>query len=111
MLSVREALEIALRETPRLPVELVPLIESSGRVLAEDVMADADMPPFPRSTMDGFAVRGEDVSQAPAKLQVVGFVPAGVFPNFSLLAMQAAKIMTGAPLPPGAYAVKKKKKT
>jgi molybdopterin biosynthesis enzyme len=99
MLSVREARNRLARD----------VASASGigsthrkfrRVLAEDVMADADMPPFPRSTMDGYAVRGEDVSQAPAKLQVVGFVPAGVFPNFSLLAMQAAKIMTGAPLPP-----------
>jgi molybdopterin molybdotransferase len=111
MISVREALEIALRETPRLPAESVSLAESAGRVLAEDVAADADMPPFPRSTMDGYAVRGEDVGQAPVKLQVTGFVPAGVFPNFSVLPRQAAKIMTGAPLPPGADAVQMIEKT
>ncbi|MGH7456420.1 MAG: molybdopterin molybdotransferase MoeA, partial [bacterium] len=111
MISVREALEIALRQTKRLPVELVPLLESAGRVLAEDVATDVDMPPFPRSSMDGYAVRSEDVRNAPAKLAVVGFIPAGSYPNFSLQPGQAAKIMTGAPLPPGADAVQMVEKT
>lgn len=111
MISVRQALETALRQTSRLPAESIPLLESTGRVLAEDVISDVDMPPFPRSTMDGFAVRSEDVRHAPARLQVVGMIPAGAYPDFSLQAMQAAKIMTGAPLPLGADAVQMVEKT
>ncbi|MCG3121103.1 MAG: Molybdopterin molybdenumtransferase [bacterium] len=111
MLSVRQALETALRQTTRLPVESIPLLESAGRVLAEDVITDVDMPPFPRSTMDGYAVRSEDVRHAPARLQVAGMIPAGSYPNFSLQTLQAAKIMTGAPLPLGADAVQMVEKT
>jgi molybdopterin molybdotransferase len=111
MISVREALETALRQTKRLPMESIPLLESAGRVLAEDVATDVDMPPFPRSSMDGYAVRSEDVRNAPVQLEVVGFIPAGSYPNFSIQPGQAAKIMTGAPLPPGADAVQMVEKT
>ena len=111
MISVRQALEISLQQTTRLPNETIPLLESRGRILAEDVASDVDMPPFPRSTMDGYAIRSEDVRHTPARLQVVGTIPAGTYPNFSLRAMQAAKIMTGAPLPPGADAVQMVEKT
>ncbi len=69
------------------------------------------MPPFSRSSMDGYAVRSEDVRNAPVQLAVVGFIPTGSYPNFSLQPGQAAKIMTGAPLPPGADAVQMVEKT
>jgi len=111
MISVRQALEIALQKTKRLPAETMALLESAGRVLAEDVISDVDMPPFARSTMDGYALRSEDVRLAPARLQVAGVIPAGSYPNFSLQPMQAAKIMTGAPLPLGADAVQMVEKT
>jgi molybdopterin molybdotransferase len=111
MIPVREALEIALQQTARLPIETTSLLESAGRVLAEDVVSDVDMPPFPRSTMDGYAVRSDDVRNAPVRLQVVGMIPAGAYPDFSLQPMQAAKIMTGAPLPSGADAVQMIEKT
>lgn len=111
MITVRQALEIALQKTARLPIETIPLLESSGHILAEDVLSDVDMPPFARSTMDGYAVRSGDVRNAPARLQVVGMIPAGTFPNFSLQSQQAAKIMTGAPLPAGADAVQMVEKT
>jgi molybdopterin molybdotransferase len=111
MISVREALEIALQQTERLSAKPVPLLESSGRVLAEDVVTDVDMPPFPRSSMDGYAVRGEDVRATPVTLEVVGTIPAGSYPNFSIHSGQAAKIMTGAPLPSGADAVQMVEKT
>ncbi len=111
MITVRQALEIALQKTARLPIETLPLLESAGRILAEDVISDVDLPPFPRSSMDGYAVRSADVRHAPARLQVVGTIPAGSYPNFSLQPMQAAKIMTGAPLPLGADAVQMVEKT
>jgi molybdopterin molybdotransferase len=111
MITVRQALEIALQQTKRLSIESIALLESAGRVLAEDVISDVDMPPFARSTMDGYALRSEDIRQAPARLQVAGVIPAGTYPNFSLQPMQAAKIMTGAPLPAGADAVQMVEKT
>ncbi|MDT7603339.1 MAG: molybdopterin molybdotransferase, partial [Acidobacteriota bacterium] len=57
MLPVTEAIRIVERETPRLPTESVALQEARGRVLAEDVVADTDLPPFDRALMDGYAVR------------------------------------------------------
>src|SRR2546423_4519841 len=61
--------------TPR--VVRLPLAEAAGLRLARDLVADRDYPPFPKSTMDGFAVRGADVARTPAELRVVGRVPAG----------------------------------
>ena len=60
MVSVEEALEIVLREAPALPHEEVALDDALGRVLAEDVASDADLPPFDRAAMDGFALRAAD---------------------------------------------------
>lgn len=111
IISVREALEITLANVNRLPPEEALLLESRGRILAEDLIADVDMPPFTRSTMDGYAVRSQDVQQTPASLEVAGYVPAGANPNFALKPRQAAKIMTGAPLPREADAVQQIEKT
>ena len=63
MISVEQALEIVLREAPALPAEEVPLDEALGRVLARDVAADRDLPPFDRSAMDGYALRAADVAR------------------------------------------------
>jgi molybdopterin molybdotransferase len=87
--------------------ELCGLLEASGRVLAESLVADRDFPPFPRATRDGYAVRAADLAHLPATLQVAGQIKAGsawqrVAP---LAAGEAAEIMTGAPAPPGADAV------
>ena len=111
MLSVEEALAIVVREAKPLPAEEVPLDEALARVLAQDVAADRDLPPFDRSAMDGYALRAEDVAEAPRALDVVGEVRAGELPSFGLAAGQAAKIMTGAPLPHGATAVQQVEKT
>jgi molybdopterin molybdotransferase len=90
--------------------ERVPLLACIERVLARPVPADRDLPPFPRATRDGFAVRASDVASAtdtqPAALRVVAEIPAGTSSALSPLAAgQAAEIMTGAPVPPGADAV------
>ncbi len=111
MITVREAVDIVLNHTNRKAPEKVSIADAVGRVLAEDVISDMDMPPFHRSMMDGYAVRSEDVASAPAALRVVGFIPAGSFPGFSLSAGETAKIMTGAPLPAGADAVREVEKT
>ena len=102
MISPEEALRIVLRETPRLePVE-VPLAEAAGAVLAEPVASDLDLPPFDKSARDGYAVRADDVTSLPAELQVIGDLPAGVAPTRAVAPGTCAKIMTGAPVPPGA---------
>ncbi len=87
-------------------VETVPLLDSAGRVLAEQICADRDFPPFPRSTRDGYAVRAEDVQTTPARLQVIGEVRAGQDDGgLAVGPGQAVAIMTGAPVPRGADAV------
>jgi len=111
MLPVEEALEIVLAHTPRLGSEEVELAAVLGRVLAEDVRADADMPPFDRSAMDGYAVRASDVASAPVILPVAGQIRAGQYPDRPLPPQAAVQIMTGAPVPAGATAVQPVEKT
>src|ERR1039458_1014539 len=86
--------------------EIQALLPAAGRVLAEPVTADRDIPPFPRSTRDGYAVCAADLATLPAKLKVIGEIKAGpsqVSP--ALIRGQAYSIMTGAPVPQGADAV------
>jgi molybdopterin molybdotransferase len=111
MIPVDRALEIVLAHTRPLPPEDVLLEHAVGRVLAEDVAADGDLPPFDRAMMDGYAVRAEDTDPAPARLMVAGQLRAGQFPDRPLQPGQAVQIMTGAPVPPGATAVQQVEKT
>jgi molybdopterin molybdotransferase len=86
--------------------ETVSLLQAAGRVLAEPVLADRDLPPFPRSTRDGYAVRAADLATLPAKLKVMGEIKAGPSQVPSALSRgEAFSIMTGAPVPHGADAV------
>jgi molybdopterin molybdotransferase len=111
MVTVDAALDIVLKHTPRLGSEEVPLSEALGRVLAEDVQTDVDMPPFDRSAMDGYAVHASDVAQAPVVLDVAGQIRAGQWPDRPLAPGQAVQVMTGAPVPAGATAVQPVEKT
>jgi molybdopterin molybdotransferase len=111
MVPVEEALEIVLREAPLLPSEEVALEDALGRVLAGEVRSDRDLPPFDRAAMDGYAVRASDVARAPVALEVVGEVPAGRWPQREVGPGQAVRVMTGAPVPPGATAVQQVEKT
>jgi len=89
-------------------VETVDLLAGLGRVLAEGILADRDFPPFARATRDGYAVRAADLAEVPARLEVVGEVKAGDWPEPGVCSVgrgQAVEIMTGAPLPVGADAV------
>lgn len=99
-----EARECVLREVlPRHgEPEEVSTLDAASRVLAEDVFADRDYPPFDRSSRDGFAVRAADV---PGELEIIGEVRAGEVSSGKVGAGSAVEIMTGAPLPPGADAV------
>lgn len=111
MIPVEKALEIVLSETPVLPDEEVRLEGAVGRVLAADVRSDRDLPPFDRAAMDGYALRAQDIASAPVALEVVGEVRAGQWPDLAVGPGQAARIMTGAPVPAGATAVQQVEKT
>ena len=93
------------------PVETVNLSISSlaGRVLAQDITAKTDFPLFDNSSVDGFALQSSDIAGAlpasPSTLKVTADIRAGAYPDISIQTGQCARIMTGAPLPPGADAV------
>jgi len=105
MISVAEAIQIVRQQTRTLRTERVELAQALGRVLAEDVIADTDLPPFDRSQMDGYAVRADDVRTAPVRLRIVGESAAGKGWRQQLEEGQAVRIMTGAPVPAGADSV------
>jgi molybdopterin molybdotransferase len=89
-------------------IETVDLLAGLGRVLAEEIVADRDFPPFARATRDGYAVQSKDLAVIPARLEIVGEVKAGEWPDPQVCSVgrgQAVGIMTGAPLPTGADAV------
>jgi len=104
-LSVSAAQAIVLQHAASLGVERVKLEESLGRVLAEDVRANRDQPPYDVSAMDGFALRSADLVSPPTPLNVIEDIKAGDKPTQTLSAGQCARIMTGAPVPVGADAV------
>ncbi len=109
MLSVEDALERVLSYFHTLEAERVPILESLGRVLAEDVYADVDIPPHSNSAMDGYAVLAADTrgasADAPKRLRVVADLAAGYVTETEVTHGTAIRIMTGAPVPPGADAV------
>jgi molybdopterin molybdotransferase len=102
LVSVDEALRVVLSRVEPLPAERVPLDEAAGRVLAEGARARVDLPPFPSSAMDGFAVRAADT---PGRLPVVERVAAGRPASNPLAAGEAMGIATGGVVPEGADAV------
>ena len=109
LLSVDQARARILSHFQSVEAETLRLEWCSNRVLAQDIVAANDLPPFDNSSMDGFAVRAADVTDAiadsPRSLRVVADIPAGSHPTVSLAPGQAARIMTGAPVPAGADAV------
>ncbi len=105
MITVAEALAIVRRACAPGPIEKVPLSDALGRVLAADVRTDVDWPPFDTSAMDGYAVRVADAQGARALAERSGPVAAGDLPPAPLAPGEAARVMTGAPLPAGTEAV------
>ena len=102
LLSIDEALARVLARVKPLEPEPVPVAEAAGRVLAEDVAALIDLPPFPSSAMDGFAIRAADV---PGELPIVFRIAAGVPAERPLETGEAMQISTGGTVPAGADAV------
>lgn len=109
MLSLEEARARINGTVPVLPAVELDFREAAGLVLAEDIVADADLPAWPNSGMDGWAVRAVDTAgasaNAPARLRIVGDLPAGRAADRAVGEGEAVRIMTGAPIPPGADAV------
>ena len=109
MISCEEARRLMLERARPLPATPTPLRKALGMTLAADIVPRDDQPPFDNSAMDGYAVRAADVASAspesPARLDVIETIPAGSWPQRIVAAGQAAKIMTGAPVPQGADAV------
>ena len=105
MISVAEAIQIVRQQTRPLPSERVGLHDALHRVLAEDIIADSDLPPFDRSQMDGYAVRADDTTDAPMRLRIAGESAAGKGWHHELNQGEAVRIMTGAPVPVGADSV------
>ena len=104
MLTVEEALDAILARIPVLGSERVDVLGSLGRVLAEPVTSRREIPPWPNSSMDGYAVRAEDTGRG-AALAIVGRVEAGSVPARAVGRGEAMRIFTGAPLPEGADTV------
>ena len=109
LLSVSDARARILSRFEPVSTETLSLADCLNRVLAQDIHAADDLPPFDNSSMDGFAVRSEDLADAssasPRRLRVIADIPAGSAPTISLAPGEAARIMTGAQMPVGANAV------
>ena len=108
-LTIADALHIILDHVAPLPSEIVPLDSATNRTLAEPIVSPIDHPPWDNSGMDGFAVHAADVQGAtddvPVVLAIVDEIRAGDVPQRAVARGEAARIMTGAPLPPGADSV------
>lgn len=109
MLNVEELQQRILARICANEPEAIPILDAGGRMLAEDIAADMNVPPWDNSAMDGFAVRAADIVKSspssPVALQVIADLPAGVAPDCTVESGQAIRIMTGAPVPPGADTV------
>ena len=104
-LSVTNAQKCVLESVSKLDIERVRLEQALGRVLAEEVHANRDQPPYDVSAMDGYAVRSADLVNGPVLLTIIEDIKAGDMPSQTIFAGQCSRIMTGAPLPEGADAV------
>ena len=105
MISLGEAQEIVVGGCEPLKSVLADCHQMAGRVVAQDVVATEFIPPFANSAVDGFAVRAQDVGAAGVELEVLGVIGAGHIANYVIGEGQAARIMTGAPVPQGADAI------
>lgn len=102
MITLQEAIAIAQSKAQTTGTEQIHFRHSAGRILAQDVTADSDMPPFNKSAMDGYACRRADLGQ---ELTVLETIPAGKSPALTVGTGQCSKIMTGAQVPEGADTV------
>lgn len=111
MLTVAEAIEHVLATVIPFDVSEIPLDCALGLALAADVFSSTDSPPFDKSSMDGYAIRAEDVSSDSPVLRVIEVITAGQVPTKRIAPGEAAQIMTGAPVPQGADSIVKVEET
>ncbi|MBT9777312.1 molybdopterin molybdenumtransferase MoeA [Clostridium sp. MCC353] len=113
--TIEEVMQMMLKEIPHGIAEELSLLDALGCELAEDLLSPVDQPPFPRSPLDGYAVRAEDLKGAseecPAVLTVIDEVMAGGYSNAVLKEKTAVRIMTGAPVPAGADCIVRQEDT
>lgn len=102
MITYEQALEIVSAVSFRVEPERIGFMETTGRILSEEIASDIEMPPFDKSAVDGYACRNSDILN---ELEVVEVIPAGKAPTREIMKNQCAKIMTGAPLPIGSDVV------
>src|SRR6185437_11525099 len=105
MIELDQARELLFEACPPVRPVMLDVADAAGCVLAAEVTGTAAVPPFDNSSVDGYAVRDADLHQAGTKLEVLGTVFAGSVADRPVEAGQAWKVMTGAPLPPGADSV------
>jgi len=111
VIELEEAQRYIFSQCSKLDTDEVEISKSRGLVLAETVISNDDVPPFPNTAMDGYAVRSVDTEDAPVKLKVVGTLPAGKVPDLEVGPNEAIRIMTGAVIPEGADSVVMVEKT
>jgi len=102
MISVSDAIDLLIKHRPERPIQSVPLSDSMGAILAEDIKAKITLPPLAASAMDGYAVRLADVRKAGAKLTIIGESPAGHPFQGEVTQGEAVRIFTGGAVPQGA---------
>ena len=108
----RQARDLLLKHIQPVEAELLPLTQATGRLLASPQWTSSDMPPFDRSPYNGYAFQsGDTKGKLPVTLQVLEEVPAGAVPTQKVVPGTAVKVLTGAPIPPGADAVTKFEET
>lgn len=109
MISLEEARELLVSKTKKMTYEEVHIEDALGRVLYDDIYSEIDNPPFPRSPLDGYAIKGDDTKGAsnenPVSLKVIDKIYAGHVSEKHLNSGEAIRIMTGAPIPNGADCV------
>lgn len=109
--ELEQAIQIIREKVAVMGTEIVPLSEARGRILARQIVAEENVPPFDRSPYDGFAFRAKDLEEAskehPVTLRIIEEVPAGKAPERKIGKGEAIKILTGAPIPEGADAVER----
>ena len=110
MLSFEEAFSKVISSVKRLPQDIVDLVDGLDCVLAGDIKAGFDIPPFNKSAMDGYALRSEDLSSQ-IEFLCIGELPAGTSQKLVINKGECVRIMTGSSLPPGADAVVMKENT
>lgn len=108
MITFEEAFQITTKQVVLLPSERIHLEDALGRILAEDIFSDMNMPPFDKSAVDGYACRMEDLTantKNELALEIIETIPAGVIPQKKISTGQCSKIMTGSMLPEGCDSV------